>query len=89
MKKIILYIIGATALIVIVLIFLNPSLRAFKEYNSDLETKGQKVVYRRVSNYLIFSIFEKVVYEVDRYDDAEVKSSERYTGFLRNFWRRD
>lgn len=75
--------------ILIALMLLNPSLKAFKEYSGDIETNKRKVVYKRVANYLIFSVFEKKVYEIGYVDDASEEYSEKYTGFVRNFWRKD
>lgn len=75
-------------IILILMILLNPSYRAFKEYAGDLNTSTKKWVCKRVSNYLIYSVYEKTVVYMNRYDRWVEKEGEgeRYIGFLMNFY---
>ena len=70
------------------LIILNPSFKKFKEFGGELETKTHKVTYRKVANYILFSIYEKETADVD--DDGGIyeRYTRTYTGFAGNFWRR-
>lgn len=89
MKKVALYISGGLIIILLVLMYFNPSLNTFKEYDASIDPIEEKTVYRRVSNFLIFSIFEKKVYEVHDDGWSRYKYSYKYTGFLGNFWERN
>jgi hypothetical protein len=74
--------------VVLLMIALNPSYSAFKEYSGDLNTSTKKWVHNRVRNYLIYSVYERhIVYKTytDRW--MEKPETERYVGFLMNFYQ--
>lgn len=89
MKKIILYAAGGILMTLICLCVFNPSMRAFKEYAPEVETKIYKTIYKRVANYLIFSKFEKLTYEIDEDGYTKLKYYQSYTGLMGNFWKED
>lgn len=82
-----------TALIVLGVIILsmmltNPKPSSFKEFSPDVSFKYKKWIYKRKSNWLIFSVYQKDLYVVDEYDGSvTVQESYKYVGILKNFFR--
>lgn len=68
----------------IVLWALNPSMKQFKEYANDFTSTHRKVVYKRIKNYLVYSVYEKQVVTIE---DGEYvpHPPTRYKGFCMNF----
>jgi hypothetical protein len=87
--KFIFKIIGSITLITLsTLWLLNPSYSSFKQYAPDWTSTKRKVIYSRVKNYLVYSVYEKTVMVYDP-EDQQLKeeSSVRYRGFLLNFFK--
>lgn len=73
--------------VVVALVILNPSYSSFKEYAGNLNTSTKKVVCKRVSNYLIYSVYEKHIVHINSNDRwVEQPVGEQYIGFLMNFY---
>ena len=65
----------------------NPSYARFKEFGADVSTAYQKVIFKRTSNFIVFSIYHKQVISSDGGWTLNVKSDERYIGFVMNFYK--
>jgi len=81
-KRVTLIIIGAVLLF---LIITNPSMKRFREFNDSSYTQ------RRVSNYIIFSVYETTI---DRYiggsgTNQYVGITDKYVGIAYNFFKID
>lgn len=87
MRKVLKILLICVLLAVGVMVILNPSIKKFKDFSYELEAGEKKVVYRKVSNFFIYSIYEKKIFEVDEYGYITEKYSEKYIGFMGNFWR--
>lgn len=86
--KNILYKIGIGCTIILVFLWLtNPSYAKFKEFGAEISTTYRKAVYKRTSNYIIFSIYQKQIIVTDRYTELEVEKTENYIGILMNFYK--
>lgn len=75
------------AAILIVLIILNPSYKAFKEYCGTLNASTQKMIYKRTGNYLVCSFYEShTVIKSDGYWEVSGEK-ELYFAMGMNFFR--
>lgn len=72
--------IGIAALFLL-LIITNPSVTAFKSYLGKNSYAG----LMRKSNYFVYSTYVDNTYD----DDRDIQHSDRYIGFVGNFFRRD
>jgi hypothetical protein len=82
-KKIIRWALIILVGIILMLVLLNPSIIEFRNYaHRPGDPKG--TVYRRTSNYLIFSIFSE-----EWIDENEQAGSARYLGIAGNFFVRN
>lgn len=74
--------------IVFVLLFigwlLKPGYGRFKEFADDIHGKKQKISCRKTGDYLIYALYEKVVYN-EYATRTEIVSKEKYVGYLLNF----
>jgi hypothetical protein len=71
------------AVVLLFLIITNPSMKRFKEFNNS-------EVQRRVSNYIIFSIY-KTGDDIYNVDDHYImgRQNEKYVGIAFNFYQID
>ena len=76
-----------TAIILLLLMLLNPSYTRFKEYSQELTNARRKVVYKRTFNGLVFSIYQKKIFDVYEGKTPTPKKSEKYLGFFMNFFK--
>ena len=65
----------------------NPSYARFKEFGADVSTTYRKVIFKRTSNFIIFSIYHKQIIISDGGWTPNVKSEEKYIGLLMNFYK--
>lgn len=85
--------ISFTALsIVFILWLLNPTYKDFQEFAAERNSTQWEVGFKRVNNYIIFSIYEKttVFYDDDigrKYTRVSKTVREKFTGFLKNFYK--
>lgn len=94
--RIVKYSLIAVACIIIVLAITNPSLKQFKERIGERSWKYYDVVYKRTSNWIIFSTYqfsyttnEKYEYEESSEKTAILdKLTGEYTGFFSNFYKK-
>lgn len=66
---------------------LNPSYTRFKEYSQGITTSTQKVIYKKIFNGFIFSIYQKQLFNIDEDETPTPKKSEKYLGFFMNFFK--
>lgn len=85
--KVVIYIFSSALLLLLVT---NPSLKKFKEYLPE-ETSisveyvykvEREMIYRRSSNYLVYSIFERTDYHIT----GDFIASRKYLGIFNNFF---
>lgn len=71
----------------IVIMVLNPSFASFKEFTTDYKKKDRVIIQKRVSNYLLFSVYEKQILDFsnDR-QNPTITEDEKYVGFVLNFF---
>lgn len=71
----------------IVIMVLNPSFASFKEFTTDYKNKDRVIIQKRVSNYLLFSVYEKQILDFsnDR-QNPTITEDEKYVGFVLNFF---
>jgi len=78
------------ASLVLIMIITNPSYNKFKEYANESKGPLKQIAYRRTSNYLFFSIYEKQVntainkYAYER--NSFKATTTRYVGIFMNFY---
>lgn len=88
MNKTIKYLVGISLLILIIIIILKPGYRRFNEFASGVNVKPYKIVTKKLNDYLIYAIYQREVYKWDDYeDDYVLVSTEKYSGFLLNFYK--
>lgn len=71
--------------VLLILILLNPSYTSFKEYTTDVNTTRKRMICRRISNYLIFSVYQS---QIVVWDEGEYvyEPSKKYIGIWMNFY---
>lgn len=65
----------------------NPSYTRFKEFGADVSTTHRKVIFKRTSNFIVFSIYQKQIIIADGGWTPHVESDEKYIGLLMNFYK--
>ena len=64
----------------------NPSYEEFKAFTAEHSSTLHRVEWRKVHNYLLWSVYQKDVYvREDREDDPKLVISQQYRGMLLNF----
>ena len=74
-----------TATLLLILMLLNPSYTRFKEYSQELTNAQRKVVYKRTFNGLVFSIYQKQIFDIEEDEPPTPETPEKYLGFCMNF----
>lgn len=74
---------------VITLMFLNPGYSKFTEYTPDVKTKSHYSLRKKVSNYIVFSVYEISTFDFDSDDEVfKLTSRQQYYGFGQNFYKK-
>ena len=84
-KNILKYMIGILTVFLVIMIMGNPSYNKFKEFTPDVTTKKHYALRKRVTNYLIYSVYEIQRFDLDDYDEFQ-STTQRYIGFMMNFY---
>lgn len=80
--------------IIVILIFTNPTLSNFKEFipsHSKTPFEEEKLIVSKESNYLIFSVYKYRIVRVQERgyeNNEEVIESGTFTGFMKNFYKK-
>lgn len=88
MKAVYKYLLLVIGFLLIAIMILNPSVKRFKEFCNQTESKNIETAYRKIKNYFIFSVFEKETGEMDEYGEVSNRRTSMYIGFMGNFWRK-
>ena len=77
--------------IIISLIFLNPSITAFRNYSKELD--DPKTIYKKETNFILFSIFKKewisnqtTIHEYNSSELEDERITKSYLGIFGNFF---